>query len=158
MRGNLERKRTELLLPIMHPSYYNAPNKNWKTLCLYLGQLLQCFCRNVIFVSALKQCHSPKVITRCVMLWFASLIIDIISQLSELFRVTRKTNWCLFTTGFRSGSWYWPEQLLPKDKMSSVCFHISVWRQSGSGVWLSKRGQQWSSLKSQLMEPGIVGL
>lgn len=158
MRGNLERKRIELFFFIMYFLYYNVFNKNWKILCFYFGQLLQCFCRNVIFVFVLKQCYSFKVIIRCVMLWFVFLIIDIISQLLELFRVIRKTNWCLFIIGFRFGLWYWLEQFFFKDKMFLVCFYIFVWRQSGSGVWLSKRGQQWFFLKFQLMEFGIVGL
>lgn len=81
MRSNLERNRTELLVSITHPLYYNKPNKNLKVQYMYLAQLLQCFCRRVMLVSASKQCHSPEVVTRYVILWFASSIIDIIHQI-----------------------------------------------------------------------------
>lgn len=47
---------------------------------MYLGLLLQCFYRNVMLVSSLKQCQSPKAVTKYVILWFASLVCEIVSH------------------------------------------------------------------------------
>ena len=117
MRGNLERSRTELLLS--HPSYYNIPNvkkkTNQKAQCMYLGQLLPLFCRKVMPMSTSKQCHNPEVIKRYAILWFASLVTDIISQLSQLFnRQQNQFVLVYYSFQFHHSSKYW---LLPKSKL-----------------------------------------
>lgn len=161
MRGNLERNRTELLLPITHPLYYNKPNKkNRKLSVCVLASHLQCFHRKVMLLSTLKQRHRPVVIARYVILWFASLIIDIISQLSQLFSYQKNQ---LVLVYYEFQIWFmilvpWGEQLLHKAKIFWVGFHISLCMQIGTGVWPRKGGGQWSSLKSQLTEPRFVEL